>query len=347
MVLEVVISRKMPRRKLSGMRSEASFPVLTVSIISVCLGDILPSFMGFAADEHTLSAQQLLELCPTFATAARYVKGRVLRRWLIPHVRSLLGNQDLNALEQHLLVRTVSVTVELMAQTSFYESIIEVSTGVDFHKHVLIKNISQVTLYAIEQSVTLDLLKAGIEILHRFLTIWTCLRNTGTITEALYAVHQKWRLRGTQRELLRSLVEFDRGNFLDGDARRTISQDITVMTQVRKAAYIFLDIGLTSQYHQALQPIAPDGGVVPAHLTDVLLLVGDDTPNAPAVLASNLWIKYRSHPDWTRKVWDNTVAALRQIPSIALYDVATQQAYATRYACFLWHIDQHLSSFEQ
>jgi len=90
-----------------------------------------------------------------------------------------------------------------------------------------------------------------------------------------------------------------------------------------------------------LQPVSRDDVVVPAHLTDVLLLASDDAPEGPLILAGNLWIKFRGAPSWSRRVWDNVVAALRQIPAITS-DVATRRAYAMRYSTFLWHVDQHL-----
>ena len=80
---------------------------------------------------------------------------------------------------------------------------------------------------------------------------------------------------------------------------------------------------------------------VPEVLPEILLLAGDPNPNAPSILANGLWIKYRTSSDWAWKVWDNTVASLRQIPSMT-QDVDAQRACALRYGCFLWRIDQHL-----
>lgn len=71
------------------------------------------------------------------------------------------------------------------------------------------------------------------------------------------------------------------------------------------------------------------------------MLVGDLAENAPSILANGLWIKYRASPDWAWRVWDNTVASLRQIPSIAS-DNETRRAHALRYGAFLWRVDQHL-----
>lgn len=80
---------------------------------------------------------------------------------------------------------------------------------------------------------------------------------------------------------------------------------------------------------------------VPEVLPEILLLAGDPNSNAPSILANGLWIKYRTSSDWAWKVWDNTVASLRQIPSMT-QDVDARRACALRYGCFLWRIDQHL-----
>ena len=92
---------------------------------------------------------------------------------------------------------------------------------------------------------------------------------------------------------------------------------------------------------QALQPIVQRSDPVPEVLPEILLLAGDPDSNAPSILANGLWIKYRTSSDWAWKVWDNTVASLRQIPSMT-QDVDARRACALRYGCFLWRIDQHL-----
>ena len=92
---------------------------------------------------------------------------------------------------------------------------------------------------------------------------------------------------------------------------------------------------------QALQPIVQRSDPVPEVLPEILLLAGDPDSHAPSILANGLWIKYRTSSDWAWKVWDNTVASLRQIPSMT-QDVDARRACALRYGCFLWRIDQHL-----
>lgn len=59
------------------------------------------------------------------------------------------------------------------------------------------------------------------------------------------------------------------------------------------------------------------------------------------MLANGLWIKYRRSHDWAWKVWDNTVASLRQVPLI-VPETTERQIVAQRYGNFLRHVDRHL-----
>ena len=76
-----------------------------------------------------------------------------------------------------------------------------------------------------------------------------------------------------------------------------------------------------------------------------MLLAEDSQPDAPPILADSLWYKYRTSSDWGWgwgwKVWDNTVASLRQIP-LMTHDILKRRILTLRYAQFLLHADQHL-----
>ena len=67
----------------------------------------------------------------------------------------------------------------------------------------------------------------------------------------------------------------------------------------------------------------------------------DPNPDAPSILANALWYKYRSSLNWVWTVWDNTIASLRQIPSM-LTDLLDRRVCALRYAKFLFHVDEHV-----
>ncbi|KAG5337493.1 hypothetical protein C0989_009508 [Termitomyces sp. Mn162] len=94
--------------------------------------------------------------------------------------------------------------------------------------------------------------------------------------------------------------------------------------------------------NEALQPATAHLDIVPDVLPEILLLAGDPDQDAPSLLANSLWIKYRKSVDWAWKVWDNTVASLRQVP-IMTSDEAGRRACAVRYGVLLWHVDQHLA----
>ena len=61
----------------------------------------------------------------------------------------------------------------------------------------------------------------------------------------------------------------------------------------------------------------------------------------PVQLANSLWYKYRTSEEWSLKVWDNTVASLRQISALN-FNPAVCRTYAQRYAGLLSGVDQRL-----
>jgi mediator of RNA polymerase II transcription subunit 12 len=176
---------------------------------------------------------------------------------------------------------------------------------------------------------------------YRYATIWTCMDVVPIIVQALDRAHQVWKLCGVQsRPLLALLIKFDNGRYLNEGSRERIESDIAAFTLVTTFHSIQL-LAFLNLNPQALQPIVQRSDPVPEVLPEILLLAGDPDSNAPSILANGLWIKYRTSSDWAWKVWDNTVASLRQIPSMT-QDVDARRACALRYGCFLWRIDQHL-----
>lgn len=81
--------------------------------------------------------------------------------------------------------------------------------------------------------------------------------------------------------------------------------------------------------------------VAPPVLPEILLMAQDPNPDAPSALANALWYKYRSSFNWVWTVWDNTIASLRQVPSM-MTDPFDRRTCALRYANFLLHVDQHV-----
>ncbi|KAJ6602183.1 hypothetical protein B0H10DRAFT_2167359 [Mycena sp. CBHHK59/15] len=207
---------------------------------------------------------------------------------------------------QPSLLTWYSICTELMVTTKCFHTALEL------------------ILCALQHSTTVDLLNAVIDTLQRFTCIWTCMNITGTIVNALYSAHQHWKkIRGGEfRALLNLLVEFDDGRYLDDISRSHLNTDI-------------------SSFTLALRPYSDRPDPVPDVLPEILLLAGDPDADAPSMLASGLWIKYRMSLDWAWKVWDNTVASLRQIP-VMTSDAADRKICALRYGTFLWHVDQHI-----
>lgn len=94
-------------------------------------------------------------------------------------------------------------------------------------------------------------------------------------------------------------------------------------------------------YIQAFQPTVAQHNPIPDVLPEILLLAEDPDPNAANLLATGLWIKYRTSADWAWKVWDNAVASLRQVP-VMVPEAEARYACAMKYGAFLWQVDQHL-----
>jgi mediator of RNA polymerase II transcription subunit 12 len=94
---------------------------------------------------------------------------------------------------------------------------------------------------------------------------------------------------------------------------------------------------------QALLPVTDNPDTVPPVLPEILLLAEDPNPEAPSLLANNLWYKYRTAPTWAWVVWDNAVASLRQVP-VLTSEKTSREACALQYGTFLLHVDQHLPS---
>ncbi|KAH7905552.1 hypothetical protein BJ138DRAFT_1072652 [Hygrophoropsis aurantiaca] len=264
---------------------------------------VLPLLFG--GDRHPMfsSVSALWESCPTLSNAPRFEQVKTFKQWLIPVFRKFLTRAE--PFDEVRFLKTYSTAVELMHHTQCYGSLLDLSLLVLSH-----------TLHS-------DTLVAVSEVFHRFATIWTSMNVTGTVTAALYATHLVWRTRGVlTRSLLALLVEMDDGRYLEAGERTQIAGD-------------------TATFTHALFPETDHPTIVPPVLPEILLLAEDPNPEAPSILANGLWYKYRTSLDWAWKVWDNTVASLRQIP-LMTPDAAGRHACALRYGQFLLHIDQHL-----
>ncbi|KAF7301177.1 Med12 domain-containing protein [Mycena indigotica] len=246
--------------------------------------------------------------CPSLTSASRFEQVRIFRHWLMPVLRKYFSHPNQEQVESTpQLVNCFAVCTELMVHTKCFHSVLELS------------------LCALQRSTTVELLTAVIDTLYRFGCIWNCMNVMGTIANALFAAHKRWKkTRGGEfRALLNALVDFDGGRFLDEISRAQVDADITSFTLALQP-----------------QPNLPEP-TIPDVLPEILLLLEDPRDEAPSNLASGLWIRYRVSPDWALKVWDNVVAGVRQIPYMHT-EPDGQRARAVRYGVFLWHINEHL-----
>ncbi|KAJ7251846.1 hypothetical protein B0H12DRAFT_1202710 [Mycena haematopus] len=249
---------------------------------------LLPElFNGETGSSSPISMPDLLNRCSCLISAPRFEQVRIFRSWLLP----ILQKRITDRIDQPDLLRWYSVCVELLVTTKCFSSALEL------------------IICALQRSTTVDLLTAVIDTLHRFACIWNCMNATGTIVNALFSAHQRWKkTRGGEfRALLNLLVEFDDGRYLDEASRSHVNTDISSFTLALRP------------YSDRLEP-------VPDVLPEILLLADDPNGDAPSILASSLWIKYRMSFDWAWKVWDNTVASLRQIPFISP-DTSNRRTY--------------------
>ncbi|EMD32061.1 hypothetical protein CERSUDRAFT_162114 [Gelatoporia subvermispora B] len=244
--------------------------------------------------------------CTNLMSAARFEQVKVMKQWLMPILRKYIASEqsDLPETNTHVL-QTYTLATIAFARTKSYGCLLDL------------------TLALLEHTSSNDLLVAVIQALRQHMEVWACMDTMRTIAAALFTTHQAWRSRGLHnRTLMTFLLEVDNERYLDVTARQQVDADL-------------------SAYVHALYPMTQHAEAVPQLLPEILLLATDSNPEAPSILANNLWYKYMSVPDWAWKVWDNTVASLRQIP-VMIPDVEGRRECALRYAAFLSYIDQHL-----
>lgn len=143
--------------------------------------------------------------------------------------------------------------------------------------------------------------------LHHYMEVWTATGNVGVVQEAISDVHSAIAAHNlpADRSVLRLLNELQ-----PGSAEGTTT----------------------------LQRSATNFSPIPRVLPEILLLLQDTRSDAPAILATTLWSKYGTLPNWVLSVWDNIVASLRQIPGMTINE-DDRVTYALRYASCLLHID--------
>ncbi|OCH91787.1 hypothetical protein OBBRIDRAFT_752537 [Obba rivulosa] len=246
------------------------------------------------------------ESCTNLLSAPRFEQVNVIKQWLSPILRKNMMSQEPDSHEvNNRVLQTYTLSTVLFARTKSYGCMLDL------------------TLSTLEHTSSNELLVAIIQTLRQHVEVWASMDAMNTIATALFATHQAWRSRGLHnRALMAFLIEVDNGRYLGTTEREQVLNDL-------------------SAYTHALYPMTQRAEAVPQVLPEILLLATDPNPEAPSILANNLWYKYMTAPDWAWKVWDNTVASLRQIP-VMIPDADGRRSCALRYAAFLSHIDQHL-----
>ncbi|KAH9894990.1 hypothetical protein C8Q73DRAFT_745370 [Cubamyces lactineus] len=244
--------------------------------------------------------------CASLLSAPRYEQLKTLKQWFLPLYKKFLTSQGEPTFDtDNVILRIFTLSTIIMARVRSYGSILDMS------------------LYTLEYANSSPLLTAVIETIRQHIEVWACMNRMRDVASALWIVHQTWRSRGSQnRVLLKLLAEVDNDRYLEPAAREQMLSDI-------------------SAFSHALFPSNENPDTVPPVLPEILLLATAPNPEAPSLLANSLWYKYMTSPDWAWKVWDNTIASLRQIP-VMMGDVSERRACALRYATFLLHVDQHL-----
>ncbi|KAI0026676.1 hypothetical protein K488DRAFT_65362, partial [Vararia minispora EC-137] len=251
------------------------------------------------------STAPLLASCTTLLSTPRFEQVRVIKGWLLPLLLRYFDGRLDDVMLVGTALRPFCMAVDLLERLQCYRSMFDLCMTV------------------LAQPSTPDFLVILVETLRRYKDIWACMGTLKQLADALYAAHQTCKARSLHsRPLLNFLIEIDGSRYLDPGVRAAVDAEI-------------------ASYAQALRPVAATPEPVPVHLQEILLLPTDTRHGAASVLASNLWYRYRTAPDWGWRVWDNTFASLRLKPDIAV-DIVTAQARALCYAEFLLHVDGHL-----
>ncbi|KAH8108105.1 hypothetical protein BXZ70DRAFT_1015382 [Cristinia sonorae] len=240
--------------------------------------------------------------CSLMYSAPLYEQLRVVRGWLMPILKKAIVS---HGEDDESIDKIYCVATALMAHCRAYVSMLDW------------------TLFILEHANSAKLFTAVIETIKQHTEVWACMDATKIITFSLHNKHMALKAQGNQNSsILDILIEMDQARYLEQEARETVLMD-------------------RSAYTNALRPAAVQTDHVPAALPEILLLATNPSPDAPSMLANSLWYRYRSAPDWGWKVWDNTLASLRQIPSM-ISDTQGRRVCALRYAVFLSHVDHHL-----
>lgn len=231
--------------------------------------------------------------------------------------------------------------MSIVEQLQCHESVIEVfdlnssaSPFANIH--------TQICICMLRHTELPESLVVALEVLRRYMTTCYCSSMMDKVVAAALDAQQRWRARGLQlRALLRFLEYLNKLGLLSAVDQHHLASDSAGLRQVGLHSLLVSRGYILTFVVKALLPTVDMGVIVPDSLTEILMFSQDPSQNAPSLLANTLWYKFRSSTDWAWKVWDNTIASLRQVP-IMMNETTDRRLCAHRYVSLLASVDSHL-----
>ena len=185
-----------------------------------------------------------------------------------------------------------------------------------------------------------ELLSAIIDTIRRHADVWACMDAHEQILDALCTTHATWNWgtrRAQSRPLLCLLIEFHTNPRIPEDAKERITEDAAALIDASAFAPSIPASIFIAYIMQGLRaPMSPTQRE-PSILPRIARLAQEDDTS----LATNIWLRHGLSPHWVQEVWQNTLESLRELP-LAFPEAEERHVRVSRYAQFLWNIDQHL-----
>lgn len=140
-----------------------------------------------------------------------------------------------------------------------------------------------------------------IDIVHSRLDIWASLDVLSDLGSALFGAFQQSKLDSptANRRLLQLLRDFGEAGLIDHEAQTALRQELQMLASA------------ASPSSDRQSPPA-----LPIPLPEMQALQADATAEAVAKVASSLWHRYRSHPNWITALLDSAILCIRQLATI-------------------------------
>ncbi|KAH8828126.1 hypothetical protein DL96DRAFT_1797537 [Flagelloscypha sp. PMI_526] len=251
--------------------------------------------------DHHITLSELQDQCQLLFKATRYEQVRIFRQWLLPLLQKFFERHSNDPPPSCL--RLYSIGTELLIQSKCYRALYDFACCV------------------LENKPGSELLSAVLDTIQRFVTILVTANAVSKAVRALYHAHCSLRDGSKSRPLMLLLMQLDGSRFLSFYERDQLLRDMADFS--------------------AGFPQDQSGESLPANIPEILFLATDEKPDAAFDLASILFLRYRGCVDWGWKVWDDTFASLRQLPTM-YPDASPRRLVMTRYISFLEHVDKHL-----